>query len=98
MGARNRYRNPVVVWSYRPASLCSLTGRYDNPIPTRFLAAIDCSQIPAQGSILESSDTVESEGAADKAVHIKIPLFKIIPSYSNTVGLKSQGQQNGDRD
>ena len=24
------------------ASLCSLTGRYDNPIPTRFLAPIDC--------------------------------------------------------
>ncbi len=23
-------------------SLCSLAGRYDNPIPTRFLAPIDC--------------------------------------------------------
>ncbi len=29
------------------ASLCSLAGRYDNPIPTRFLALIDCSKIPA---------------------------------------------------
>ncbi len=29
------------------ASLCSLAGRYDNPIPTRFLARIDCSKIPA---------------------------------------------------
>ncbi len=29
------------------ASLCSLAGRYDNPIPTRFLAAIDCLKIPA---------------------------------------------------
>jgi hypothetical protein len=29
------------------ASLCSLTGRYDNPIPTRFLAPIDCLKIPA---------------------------------------------------
>jgi hypothetical protein len=27
------------------ASLCSLTGRY--PIPTRFLASIDCLKIPA---------------------------------------------------
>jgi hypothetical protein len=30
------------------ASVCSLVGRYDNPIPTRFLAPIDCSKIPAQ--------------------------------------------------
>ncbi len=29
------------------ASLCSLAGRYDNPIPTQFLAPIDCSKIPA---------------------------------------------------
>jgi hypothetical protein len=27
--------------------LCSLAGRYDNPIPTRFLAPIDCSKIRA---------------------------------------------------
>jgi hypothetical protein len=30
------------------ASLCSLAGRYDNPIPTRFLVPIDCSKIPPQ--------------------------------------------------
>jgi hypothetical protein len=29
------------------ASLCSLAGRYNNPIPTRFLAPIDCLKIPA---------------------------------------------------
>jgi hypothetical protein len=29
------------------AILCSLTGRYDNLIPTRFLAPIDCYKIPA---------------------------------------------------
>jgi hypothetical protein len=28
-------------------SLCGLAGRYDNPIPTRFLASIDCLTIPA---------------------------------------------------
>ncbi len=28
------------------ASLCSLTGRYDNPIPTRFLAPIFQLRIP----------------------------------------------------
>jgi hypothetical protein len=27
-------------------SLCCMAGRYDNPIPTRFLASIDCSKIP----------------------------------------------------
>ncbi len=31
------------------ASLCSLAVRYDNPIPTWFLAPLDCSKIPAQG-------------------------------------------------
>ncbi len=30
------------------ASLCSLAGRYDNPIPIRFLAPIDCLKISAQ--------------------------------------------------
>ncbi len=33
---RNEFRQP-----------CSLAGRYDNPIPTRFLAPIDCLKIPA---------------------------------------------------
>jgi hypothetical protein len=33
--------------------LCSLAGRYDNLIPTRFLASIDCLKIPAQ-SLLSS--------------------------------------------
>jgi hypothetical protein len=31
------------------ASLCSLAGRYDNSIPTRFLAPIECLKIPALG-------------------------------------------------
>ncbi len=30
------------------ASLCSLAGRYDNPLPPRFLAPIDSLKIPAQ--------------------------------------------------
>jgi hypothetical protein len=29
------------------SSLCSLAGRYDNPIPPRFLAPIDSLKIPA---------------------------------------------------
>jgi hypothetical protein len=27
--------------------MCCLAGRYDNPIPARFLAPIDCLKIPA---------------------------------------------------
>ncbi len=29
------------------ASICSLAGRYNNPIPTRFLAPLDRLKIPA---------------------------------------------------
>ncbi len=32
------------------AVYCSLAGRYDNPIPTWFLAPIDCLKIPAQAT------------------------------------------------
>jgi hypothetical protein len=32
-------------------SLCSLAGWYENPIPTRFLAPIDYSKIPAVAQI-----------------------------------------------
>ncbi len=34
-----------------PASLCSLAGRYENPIPPRYLAPIDFLKIPAQVSL-----------------------------------------------
>ncbi len=44
MGARNR---EGIGLSYRPAKLHRLAGRYYNPIPTQFLAPIDCSEIPA---------------------------------------------------
>ncbi len=33
------------------ARWCSLAGRYDNPIPTRFLAPLDCVKIPTQLTI-----------------------------------------------
>jgi hypothetical protein len=41
MGPRNRFQG------MNSASLCSLAGRYDNPIPPWFLAHIDCLKIPA---------------------------------------------------
>jgi hypothetical protein len=45
MGARNRVG---IGLSYRPAMLHKLTGRCDNSVPTRFLAPVGCSKIPAQ--------------------------------------------------
>jgi hypothetical protein len=45
MEPRNRFQG------INSASLCSLAGRYENPIPTRFLAPLDFSKIPAPASI-----------------------------------------------
>ncbi len=42
MGPRNRFQG------MNSASLCSLAGRYDNPLPPRFLAPIDSLKIPAR--------------------------------------------------
>jgi hypothetical protein len=39
---RNRFQG------INSVGLCSLAGRYDYPIPTRFLVPLDCSKIPAQ--------------------------------------------------
>jgi hypothetical protein len=41
MEPRKRYQG------MNSASLCNLAGRYDNPIPPRFLAPIDSLKIPA---------------------------------------------------
>jgi hypothetical protein len=38
------------------ASLCSMAGRYDNPIPIRFLAPTDCSKIPSIGQFYSDDD------------------------------------------
>ncbi len=44
-------RSPIDSKESISASLRSLAGRYDNPIPTRFLSPIDCLKIPAQGGV-----------------------------------------------
>ncbi len=44
MEARKRVSTEL---SYRTASQARLAGRYENPIPTRFLSSINCSKIPA---------------------------------------------------
>ncbi len=43
-------------------SLCSLTGRYDNPTPTRFLTPRDFSKIPAQVALSRQSCWGEGGG------------------------------------
>ncbi len=63
MGARNRAGTEL---SSRPARLCSLAGRYDNPIPTRFLAPIDCYKIPARYSLPVSKELVDKNHAAEE--------------------------------
>jgi hypothetical protein len=49
MDLRNRFQG------IDSASLCSPAGRYEIPIPTWFLAPIDCSKIPAQLRALKTS-------------------------------------------
>jgi hypothetical protein len=44
MEPRNRFQG------IKSASLCNRASRYDNPIPTWFIAPIDCLKIPALNS------------------------------------------------
>jgi hypothetical protein len=60
-------------------SLCSLAGRYDNPIRTRFLAPIDCLKI--QLSIL--FEYQEKFLSIDKALNFKVALIGYIFSHEN---------------
>jgi hypothetical protein len=53
------------------ASLCSLPGRHDYPIPSRFLAPIDCLKIPAQLFM-----TTVSEGGCDILVYGVVCSFR----------------------
>jgi hypothetical protein len=46
MEPRNRFQG------MNSASLCSVAGRYDNPITSQFLALIDSLKIPAQDKIV----------------------------------------------
>jgi hypothetical protein len=56
------------------ASLCSL-GRYNNPIPPRFLASIDCLKIPAQDTKSGEIDYVESVPGLLTSLKIPSQLF-----------------------
>jgi hypothetical protein len=60
------------------ASLCSLAGRYDNPIPPRFLSPIDCLKIPAQATEADRIDSLVSIPGLIKSLKIP-PLFQLLP-------------------
>ncbi len=87
MKPRNRFQE------MNSASLCSLAGRYDNPIPPRFLALIDCLKIPALEKLrcfctfhfrrrqiyVKSILTVETELNGDARVQMKGVLPWLVP-------------------
>ncbi len=49
----------------------SLGGRYDNPIPTRFLAPIDCLKIPAPVYLLSQNEEAESKYIPSPLIYSK---------------------------
>ncbi len=57
-------------------SLCSLAGRYDNPIPTRFLAPIDCAKIPAQKKTQDRIGRGQQEARDLKGILHKMDLSR----------------------
>ncbi len=66
MEPRNRFQ------ALNSASLCSLAGRYDNPIPPQFLFPIDSLIIPAQATYTGGIDSLESIPGLLKSLKIFI--------------------------
>jgi hypothetical protein len=64
MGARNGVGTEL--WP-RPASLCRGGGRNDNPIPSRFLALIDCSKTPALVALIYLYKKKKKRGLCGKS-------------------------------
>ncbi len=72
------------------ARLCSLAGRYGNPIPSRFLSPKDCLKIPAQATYAGGIYSLESIPGPLKSlkipsqtVHILHNYWRKSPLYSN---------------
>jgi hypothetical protein len=83
MEPRNRFQG------INSASLCSLAGRYDNPIPTRFLAPIDCLKIPAQYMYVCTTSlySIKEGRAASKSPHKKFGYFLSISKHAVTANI-----------
>jgi hypothetical protein len=65
MDPRNRFQG------MNSASLCSLAVRYNNPIPPRFMAPIDCLKIPAQATWTGGIGFLESIPGRHKSLKIR---------------------------
>ncbi len=63
MEPRNRFQGT------NSASLCSLAGRYDNPIPPRFLAPIDSLKIPARFFFFRKKICISHHIGLKKVMH-----------------------------
>jgi hypothetical protein len=76
------------------ASLCSLAGRYNNPIPTRCLAPIDFLKIPAQNSVpfglLPRGKNLTFWPKIDKSTHTSLSLL-MDQIFGKTVFSKYKG-------
>jgi hypothetical protein len=89
MKPRNRFQGMI------STSLCSLAGRYDNPIPPRFLAPVDSLKIPALNSSIHSFfqsfqnilGSVCSEVSANNCM-FKGPILEVAMGAMNRVGTK----------
>jgi hypothetical protein len=81
MEPRNRFQG------MNSASLCSLAGRYDNPIPPRFLAPIDSLKIPAQvqtGKVCkQNAIQLRSQQILNPCCTYSLTLTLTVLSYSN---------------
>jgi hypothetical protein len=74
MGPQNQFQG------MNSASLCSLAGQYDNPLPSQFLAPIDSSKIPAQ-TILQTFPVVAVLDEPYSAKPAQLHRMNTIPAY-----------------
>ncbi len=67
------------------ARLCSLVGRYDNLIPSRFLAHIDCSKIPAPPLCTRGEDLKRHKTVYSISQLIIIRILNFFRFFSSTL-------------
>jgi hypothetical protein len=70
------------------ASLCSLAGRYDNPIPPQFLAPIDFLKIPALCGVYQRHTSTEAEFLDDIQTKILRVFLLAIHSHLYSFALR----------
>ncbi len=78
------------------ASLCSQVDRHDNPIPTRFLAPIDCNKILAGACLVYPDDGRGFEGPKKKTI-VGLLVFRVpgfLPSRPDWVPPHSNPQES----